>query len=187
MGTSTWGEFVDVVCEDVHEGMQIEMRVTDNKGNTNICWMDVTAEDKIAPICHNLPDMSRTCDQFHNGELGAATGGGFAPLTGDLLAKYNSEFGSPVCEDNLSCGILDIDQFYKLTELNCGALQIERKWRANDWTPNVSSNEGFQNITVTYVPNWTVTFPSDVDLSCGDAIPEAGTAASIISLSLIHI
>jgi uncharacterized Zn-binding protein involved in type VI secretion len=180
--TDAWAEYVDVRCEDVHNDLQIEMRVWDKKGNYNTCWASVTAEDKIAPICGNLDPVSKTCDEYHNGELGAATNGEFVELTGDLLALYNKEFGNPatVCEDNLSCAPLTITQYYKLKELNCGALEIERKWKAEDWKPNVS-NEGTQKITVTYKPDWKLTFPKDVDLTCGDEFPAAATADDIIS------
>lgn len=174
-----WGPDVTIVCEDVHVGTQIEMRVTDNKGNTNICWTNVIAEDKIAPICNDLPDMSRTCDQFTSGELGADTGGEFVPLTGDLLAKYNAEFGNPACADNLTCGIIEIEQEYKLTDLNCGALAIERRYTAKDWA-DTKSNVGTQKITVTYKPDWKLTFPGNVELTCGGEFPAASTAAEII-------
>ena len=180
----SWGEFVDIGCEDVHSDLRIEMRVTDNKGNMNICWMSVTAEDKIAPICGDLPPVSLNCDELHTGELGAPTGGGLVELTGDLLATYNARFGDPLatCSDNLSCAGLAITQKYSLTELNCGALEIERQWSVVDWQPEGGneSNLGSQTITVSYVPNWTLTFPADVDLSCGDDFPAAATEADII-------
>ena len=166
-----WAEYVTIACTDVHNDPQIEMRVWDKKGNFNTCWVDVLPEDKIPPICNNLPnDSTRTCDEFHNGELGMATGDEFVELTGDLLTTYNATFGNPVCEDNLACGPLTVRQYYKLTELNCGSLDIERMWQATDWAEN-ESNTGTQLIHVAYSPNWTIRFPADEDFNCGDEIP----------------
>ena len=179
---TAYGETVDIVCEDVKREVVIEMRVTDNKGNQNTCWMVVNPEDKIAPICGNLDDLTFGCDEFHTGELGAATGGEFVELTGDLLDLYNARFGNPFsqCSDNLSCAPLTENQYYRLTELNCGELDIDRRWTVTDWSGR-ESNAGTQSIDVNYVANWSLTFPSDVDLTCGDGFPLAATAEQIIS------
>ncbi len=180
--TSAWGETVTIVCQDVKADVIVEMRVTDNKDNTNTCWMKITAEDKIAPICGNLGTKTYTCDQFVKRELGADTDGKYVALTGDLLALYNSKFGDPIgeCSDNLACGTLTIAQEYKLKELTCGALDIDRKWKVTDWSGRVS-NEGTQHIDVNYEANWSLKFPVDVDLTCNDGFPVAATAADIIT------
>jgi len=182
-GDDAWAEYVDVVCTDVHVGLNIEMRVTDKQGNTNICWMEVTAEDKIPPVCGNLPNLTYDCDEFHNGEFGSDTGGDFVALTGDLANDYNAKFGDPlaVCADNLGCGAIEITQEYRLTEKTCGELTIERRWSATDWDKKNVSNQGTQTITVNYVPNWKLSFPADVDLTCGDNFPAAATAADIVT------
>ena len=179
---TAWGETVDIVCEDVHRNPVIEMRVTDNKDNTNVCWMSVTVDDKIAPICGDLPTRDFTCDEFVKGELGIDTGGEYVELTGDLLNTYNTKFGNPAdqCSDNLGCGPLTMKQYYKLTELTCGAMDIDRKWTVTDWSDK-TSNEGSQHIDVDYVANWTLNFPADVDLTCNDGFPGAATADQIIS------
>ena len=51
----------------------VSLRVTDKKGNQAICWTTVNVEDKIAPICTDLPTATFSCDVFHNGELGTVT------------------------------------------------------------------------------------------------------------------
>jgi len=176
-----FGAYVDIACTDVKTEVTIEMRVTDNKGNQNSCWMIVSPEDKIAPICGDLPNMTFDCDDFHTGELGAPTGG-YVALTGDLLDEYNERFGDPFaqCSDNLDCGTLTISQEYSLVELNCGELDINRRWTVTDWSGRVS-NTGTQSIDVNYVANWSLTFPADVDLTCNDGFPLASTAEDIIS------
>lgn len=181
--TDPWREFVDVLCTDVHVGLQIEMRVWDkNSTNFNTCWMDVTAEDKIPPVCADLPPMTFNCDEFHNGEFGVDTKGEFVALTGDLLTQYNTRFGNPNCTDNLSCGILEVKQEYRLTEKACGQLTIERRYSATDWDKSsAGSNTATQLITVNYVPKWKLTFPADVDVTCQGTFPDAATAAQIVS------
>ena len=164
---TAYGETVDIVCEDVKREVVIEMRVTDNKGNQNTCWMVVNPEDKIAPICGNLDDLTFGCDEFHTGELGAATGGEFVELTGDLLDLYNARFGNPFsqCSDNLSCAPLTENQYYRLTELNCGELDIDRRWTVTDWSGR-ESNAGTQSIDVNYVCLlYTSPSPRDATLS----------------------
>jgi len=141
-----WADHIVIDCEDVHEEVQVELRVTDKQGNTNVCWTTITAEDKIPPVCTNLEDESLTCKDIHTGELGASTdadGDGqmedaeWQPLTGDLVEVYNTRFGTPDCEDNLSCGVLTIEQEYQLIEDDCGALRARRRYRANDWTQQI--------------------------------------------------
>ncbi len=181
---TAWGSTVDIDCFDVHRETTVEMRVTDNKDNVNTCWMTVIAEDKIAPICGDLPNREFLCNEFHTGELGASTNGEFVELTGDLLALYNSKFGDPFandnCSDNLACGPLTKKQYYRLAELNCGELDIDRRWTVTDWSER-ESNAGTQHIDVNYVASWTLTFPTDVDLDCGDGFPVAATPEQIIT------
>ncbi len=175
----TWRKYVEVDCYDAHGAFSVEMRVWDKKGNYNTCWMTVTVEDKIPPVCEDLPTLTRYCHEFHNEELGKATGGEFIPLTGTLLEDYNELFTDPkdlACYDNLSCVELGITQEYKLTELNCGELEIIRRYKATDW-----GNESpwrYQTINVVYVPDWKLKFPADVDVDCGDALDNYPAAAS---------
>ncbi len=189
---SDWGSGVVITCEDVHEDVTVELRVTDNKDNVDVAWMTITAEDKIPPVCEDLADRTLTCKDIHTGELGASTDAdndGFedsewAPLEGDLLEVYNTRFGLPNCTDNLSCGDLTYVQEYQLVELDCGELMAKRRYRAFDWQGANGNPSGWaeQNITVNYVPEWTLTFPADVDLTCADAgnVPAPATAADVI-------
>ena len=177
-----WAEVVEISCEYVHPDLQIELQIIDNKDNENICWLDVVVEDKIDPICQDLDPVTRFCDEFHNGELGASTdadGDGefeaeeWQPLTGDLLATYQEEFGSFVCDDNLSvaagCGTLERVEEYQLIEWPCGQIEIRRRHKAIDWSGN-ESDYVTQDVTVEYRPNWVVTLPADWEGSCGDEV-----------------
>ena len=171
-----WTECIDIGCKYVHPDLQVEMQVTDKKGNTNICWLDVVVEDKINPFCEEIGDKTEDCDKYHNGELGEATDA-YVALEGDLLAFYNAEFGNPatlkVCEDNLKateCGDLQYEQEYKLSVWPCGEQIAHRRYRAMDWSENRSAWVE-QKITITYKANWKITFPADWSGACGETAP----------------
>ncbi|MCO6487937.1 MAG: hypothetical protein J5I98_05940, partial [Phaeodactylibacter sp.] len=46
---SPWGPFVDFYCCDVGRTITIELRVRDNDGGENICWLDIVPEEKVKP------------------------------------------------------------------------------------------------------------------------------------------
>ena len=58
---SPWGDFVDFYCCDIANEITIELRVTDESGNTNTCWLTVTPEDKLNPYCYEPDDVTLTC------------------------------------------------------------------------------------------------------------------------------
>ncbi len=187
-----WRETVHIECDDVHENPEVEVRVWDKKGNYNTCWATILVEDKISPICRELPDTTGICTDYHNDELGVSTDDGdgvmeddeWQPLEGALLAVYNANFGNPVCEDNLqACGGIEIKQEYQLIQEDCGELRIRRRYWAIDWLPagGNASTPVEQNIRIEYVPNWTLTFPPDVDLTCGETLPPEPNVSDIVS------
>jgi len=181
-----FAEYVTIGCEYVHPDLQIEMKVTDLKGNFNICWLDVAVEDKISPYCEPLQNVVGDCEDYHSDALGASTDADenlmmadseYVALTGDLLDLYNENFGNPatleVCEDNLNginCGTLTIEQEYQLIQWPCGEAKIKRRYRGVDWSGN-TSNWNSQDITITAKQNWKVTFPADWEGECGDMAP----------------
>jgi len=155
------------------------MRVTDNKGNQNICWSDLVIEDKIKPVCNDLEDKTAWCDDFHNDELGVSTDADgdlafdddeWQPLTGEILARYNKYFGAFTCEDNLKvsdCKPLTQTEEYQLIAWPCGELKIKRRHQAEDWAGN-KSEYATQNIKINYREGWEFTLPDDWTGDCGD-------------------
>ena len=178
-----WSDFVDFSCCDVKQTVMVELLVIDKNGNYNYCWMDVVAEDKIDPVCVNLPNQWDYCDNFHNGELGVVTDTDgdktfdnteWLPLEGDLADVYNDKYGKPLdaCVDNLTCQQLSLEQEYQLIDKECGVYQAKRRYRVKDWTGNVS-NWSEQYISIEYRPDWEVTLPIDWEGTCGDGVPAA--------------
>ncbi len=178
-----WSDYLDVECCDIHQKLSVELLVIDRNGNFNFCWMEVTPEDKIDPICTNLPNQWDYCDNFHNGDLGAITDTDndkqfdnreWQPLEGDLADVYNEKYGIPfsACVDNLTCQDLTLEQQYQLIDEECGVFRIKRRYRVRDWTGNVS-NWAEQFISIEYRPDWQITLPVDWIGTCGDDVPAA--------------
>ena len=206
-GYSDWGTSILVQCTEAvrdvdHESFNVEVRVTDKNGRQNTCWVKVTPEDKIAPICEDIPDDidNRTCDEFHNGELGASTdaiangGNGDGVMDEDewvllddkspLAALYAKEFGDIKCKDNLECGVaLIIRESYQLIEEACGVIRIKRRWTATDWNPidGNTSQAQEQSIRIKYVKDWTLSFPKDEVIECKTGgVPAPATFDDIV-------
>ena len=166
-----WTPYLDFSCCDMHQSVGIELLIIDNNGNYNFCWMEVTAEDKINPACVNLPNQWDYCDNFHSGELGAATDtdgdrqfddSEWQPLQDDLADAYNQKYGEPyaACADNLTCQELTLAQQYQLIDLDCGAYKVKRRYRVSDWAGN-TSNWAEQHISIEYRPDWSIILPTD--------------------------
>ena len=181
-----WDEYVTFDCRDVHYTPTVFLRITDNKGNQNTCWMDVVVEDKIAPICSNLEDKRGTCDAQHADVFGPSTDSNedgkmsddeWVDMTEAQIAYYNANYDAPNCSDNAgTCQELIIQQQYQLIPWPCGMLEIKRRVRAIDWMgEGNTSNWVDQNIKIDYKANWTITFPADWQGTCGESIPSSET------------
>ncbi len=178
-----WGEFIDFYCTDVHKLIKTELRLTDKGGNTNTCQVDARVLDLIPPICDDLPDLTASCDEFHNNELGNSTDinedydfneNEWRPLTNELLDLYNDRFGNPNCADNLVCVPFSSEQQYQVIYSPCGEAKVQRRYRIIDWNGEGIASEWYiQNINITYQPNWSILLPADFYGECGDETPDA--------------
>jgi len=193
-----WGEYVTFDCQDVHDTSIVYLRVTDNKGNQNTCWMNVVVEDKIAPICSVLEDKTGTCDAQHAEVFGPSTDSNkdgkmsddeWDDMTEAQVAYYNANYDAPNCSDNAgTCQELIIQQQYQLIPWPCGMLDIKRRVRAIDWMGEGNkSNWVEQNIKIDYKANWTITFPADWQGTCGVNIPDSETFVTNGSCDLMAV
>ncbi|MEM6319684.1 MAG: T9SS type A sorting domain-containing protein [Bacteroidota bacterium] len=178
-----WDTTAILSCDAIHDDPKLHLRVTDTKGNQNICWTRINVKDDIYPSCGKLPDVNLWCDEFKTGELGVSTdtneNGAFdddeyLPLEGAMLDSFNLQYGNPIdiCDDNIKCHPMKIEQEYQLAEWPCGQTKILRRYRAIDWGPNKSPWET-QLIELQYRPNWELTLPTDWQGDCGEAFPDA--------------
>jgi len=178
-----WDTFAVLSCDAIHYEPKLHLRITDTKGNQNTCWTAINVKDDIYPTCGKMPDVNLWCDEFKTGDLGASTddnGNGdfdeeeWRPLEGAMLDTFNYKYGNPldICDDNIKCHPMDIEQQYQLAEWPCGQTRILRRYRAIDWGPNKTAWET-QLIALQYRPNWELTLPDDWNGDCGEGIPEA--------------
>ena len=145
-----WDSTALISCDDIHKDPKLHLRVTDTKGNQAICWTRIIIKDDIYPTCGKLPDATEWCDEFKTGELGASTDANdnglfddeeYVPLEGAKLDYFNENYGNPldICDDNIRCVPMTIEQQYQLVEWPCGQTRIQRRYRAIDWGPNKSN------------------------------------------------
>jgi hypothetical protein len=154
-----WGDYVDFDCEDVSNYVTIGLRVWDEAGNSNMCWLEILIEDKINPYCHAPYNETRHCDD----EV-------LLHIDWDDVDQLNEVFGEAWAEDN--CNVI-VEQVSINNNLNdCGWGTVVRTFRAIDDWGNVSTNQCQQVITVYEVHNYEIKFPKDASAECGIPNPD---------------
>jgi len=181
-----WGETITVECKDVGTDLIVHLRVTDLKGNSNTAWMIVKGEDRIAPICSDLPTAFLDCSEFHDDIYGSSTdtdGDGnfedseWVNLVGPLLSTFRLQFGIFECTDNLTClqANTNVEEQYQLIPKNCGQVEMRRRFRVVDdgihnSLSQLNASWVHQTIQVGSNGRWKVTLPADVIGMCNDDI-----------------
>jgi len=123
---TAFDDYVDFSCCDLdHNPIMVALKVSDAAGNYNICMVEVTVQDKVAPIITCPPFKELDCtDDYQN-----------TNITGTPGVSDNCEIDEITYEDNDS-------------DLNaCGWGTVIRKWIAKDKSGNIS--ECYQTITIT--------------------------------------
>lgn len=178
---SPWGDFVDFYCCDVGRAITLEMRVTDELGNSNQCWLTITPEDKLRPVCFAPAGETLTCAEFPTlfpGDVQEAYDTDFA-TTSQLMTEL---FGGPSGTDN--CAVDTLVERTPMVNINaCGWGTIIRRFEAwqvepegdvnNNGAIDVnevlrSTNACNQSITITETHEYTVDFPADAEADCLD-------------------
>jgi Secretion system C-terminal sorting domain/Dockerin type I domain len=139
--------------------VMVALRVWDCNGNSNVCMVNVTVEDKIAPVAFGR-DTIVCC-----GSTPTATAWLNAnPLTEKTLIDYPSA-NNPGWYDN--CGA-DAKGTIGGTIDNCGNGTVTRAWTVTD--KKVTTLTATANVR--YISEnrsaYTVEFPADVTLTCND-------------------
>jgi uncharacterized repeat protein (TIGR01451 family) len=151
---SEWGAFVDFSCCDVNQMVTIELKVIDEAGNENICWLEVLIEDKLNPYCFAPNDQNLSC-----GDLPA----GFDATDTQQLQNL---FGNATADDN--CSNVSVQELPPIVNLdNCGGGTILRRFQSVDAQGNISTNTCDQLITISDDNNYVIRFPADVVSDCG--------------------
>ena len=167
---------LEINCEQVRADTEIEMQVTDLKGNTSICWCELSVEDRFTPIIVPPNDTTdSSCEKYKIADFieGDITGT-------DLMARLDSDFGAPVISNN--CEIKSSGQFLNVLQRECEFI-LERTFSVVNWDDLTTT--ATQTITIKVEPDWEVTFPANVAISCSNgqtaSIPEPATETEIIT------
>ncbi len=151
---TAFGPTVAFDCCDLNSEVMVELRVTDQRNNSAICWLLVEVEDKIAPLCQTPADRTIFCTAL-------ATDFDVTDTT-----SLNGLFGSaPLlgtdCTDGVPAELTALDQ-----RGNCGIGQIIRRFRYTDPSGN-QSPVCQQIINVMPRHDYAIRFPADGEGQCG--------------------
>ena len=172
---SDWGNTVVFNCCDLGTTVTIELRVTDAVGNTDICWMEVTVEDKIKPICHAPEAVTTTCNDLPYNFNAQNTG------------QLQELFGEASATDNCGATWEELTPIINLDD--CGFGTIIRRFRAIDHSGNVSINACQQIITIEEEHHYEIRFPADASANCGepavDSIQYDEIACDLLAVGIV--
>lgn len=138
-----FADYADFCCADIGNEVMVELRVTDEAGNSNTCMVNVNVQDKLDPVITCPPNLVRDCgfDFLDLSLTGMATG-----------------------SDN--CGNVDIthQDFGSLGD--CGTGTITRQWRATDaGGRSVTCNQTIQIIDQTPFSGSSISWPQNRNLT----------------------
>ncbi|MEN0004136.1 MAG: hypothetical protein AAF798_08335 [Bacteroidota bacterium] len=151
---SDWGPFVEFTCCDVNQFVTVELRVVDEAGNANMCWLEVLVEDKTAPQCYGLEDLTADCNDLP---------AGFDPFN---LGQLDTLFGYVKVFDNCAAETIAFDPIVEFDE--CGLGTITRRFLAVDGYGNYTVDTFRQVVTIQGVQNYEIMFPRDAQLFAED-------------------
>jgi len=176
---TVWADHVEFFCCDLAADVLIELRGTDKAydpvtgmamPNTNICWMELTIEDKVEPICADLEDVTTFC---------------YDPALEDL-----STFGTPATPFS-NCDNIEIVELDPVEDLDrCGFGTITRQYQAvkNLGTDNESRSaicEQLINVVANH--DYWIKFPADQTADCGDEVDINGVEFAEEACDLIAV
>ncbi|MDO8365403.1 MAG: HYR domain-containing protein [Saprospiraceae bacterium] len=137
-------------CAEAGTTQQLVLAVyqLDNNGNISVglngvplynqCFIEVTVEDKIKPVCTPPAQIMVSCEQFDPGML---------------------SYGTPEKLDNCCMDTINVSANYSLFDTLCNRGTITRNFQAFDCSGNSSSCS--QRVIVNYAQNYFIKFPDD--------------------------
>ena len=131
---SEWSDYVTFGCCDAGLNILVELRVTDNSGNYNSCWINVDVRDETLPQCYGLADVNTSCNDLPDS---------FNPYD---IGSLSVAFGVPDVIDNCSAETIELAPIVELGDCLDGT--ITRRFMAVDAVGNISSEIFEQVITI---------------------------------------
>ncbi|MEL7021322.1 MAG: hypothetical protein AAGK47_06940, partial [Bacteroidota bacterium] len=174
-----WGDFVEFNCSDVTTSdedatLRVELRVTEDRNNnfridagelSNTCWTYVRIEDKTTPLIA-VEDKDFICDDPEISQL-QLQAGNYTPNADNTDALFPTILGG--CS---SAGIVIqlIETDLQAYDPICRIGTFTRRFRAvrNIHGNEIASPDVLQTVSVFYNADWTMKFPTDILLVCGD-------------------
>ncbi len=136
-------------CDDIGN-VTVSLRVTDDAGNTNTCWLVVNVEDKEIPECQPPADRSISCIDYST-----TFPAGIEEVS---LAELEERFGGALGSDNCS---VEVTSTASSNINNCGVGSIARTFTSTDGQGYVNAGTCIQLIEVFAVYDYRITFPKD--------------------------
>jgi hypothetical protein len=142
--STVWANYINLCCDDPGRVVQVELKVTDQSGNTNVCMVNVETQDKIQPVLVCPGNVTINC----GADTSAAAIG--KPIQGSINT------GSGYYNDNCSNVALTWTNTGSLNK--CGEGIITRTYRVSDQAGNAKTCEHkitVLNTTPYTGPSWT--------------------------------
>ena len=155
-----WEDYVEFFCCDLAEAVKVEVRGSDESRdplsgvatpNQSVCWLDVIVEDKVDPRLLAPAALTVDCSDPRLADL---------PAFGDaqLMVDY--------------CGNMLIQELAATENLDrCGFGTITRRFQAVKYPGTdreIMSPVVSQTITVVERNDYSICFPEDVSVTCGN-------------------
>lgn len=160
----TFGPSITLTCIDIGV-VPVILRVTDLNGNSNERMSILNVVDNSAPICIAPGPLAVDCvvaDNLIPEDLNAE----FAVDPTGVITLLTDLFGTPTSLDN--CGNEVVDQTVVDDRNECGQGTITRSFTVTDARGFVSLPGCTQVITVRGVRDYTIEWPADVTVECGE-------------------
>ena len=156
---TVYSQQIELTCADL--GVRsVGLRVADDLGNENFCWLNVLVEDKLAPACVAPADREITCVFYNENLPEDITDATDAQLDG----LFGQAAGADNCETNITQGV-------SANINSCGIGTITRTFSVLDGRPGADPVICTQVITVVGIHDYQIIFPMDEEATCLDGVP----------------
>lgn len=152
---AAYGPQVVLTCEDIGNVL-IGLKVTDDVGLVNYCWMSVLVEDKTPPTCTAPGNIKVSCVDYDGFGLPA-------DITSASDALLDATFGVATGADN--CDVT-ISQTISGSVNSCGVGSFTRVFTAMDAAGFTNTAACVQSIEVSALHNYIITLPGDASAFC---------------------